>query len=197
VNHLDLVGWVNTARYKWAEIMGKEIEFRPATFYLGIADMLAREVEGQGDEGKACEEPDKMDLGKVGDGVELEEGRANVNNNKGKAKETANSDSERAQMVESLDKAGAGVHEAGGTDRPHKVPSLTNLSLQSSRRSDSKSSLFSFFTSNNNIPPLRSTSAFSDKPKKTLPATTSASSTTSTKGNDNTPQPDNSFYNNR
>ncbi|KJA25859.1 hypothetical protein HYPSUDRAFT_386843 [Hypholoma sublateritium FD-334 SS-4] len=48
VNHLDLVGWVNTARYKWAEMMGKEIKFRPATFYLGIADMLAREVEGQG-----------------------------------------------------------------------------------------------------------------------------------------------------
>lgn len=26
--------------------MGKEIKFRPATFYLGIADMLAGEVEG-------------------------------------------------------------------------------------------------------------------------------------------------------
>ena len=45
VNHLDLVGWINTARYKWAEIMGKEIKFRPATFYLGIVDMLAGEVE--------------------------------------------------------------------------------------------------------------------------------------------------------
>ncbi|GLB35976.1 putative PGAP1-like protein [Lyophyllum shimeji] len=45
VNHLDLVGWINTARYKWAEMMGKEIKFRPATFYLGIADMLAGEVE--------------------------------------------------------------------------------------------------------------------------------------------------------
>jgi triacylglycerol lipase len=47
VNHLDLVGWTNTARYKWAEIMGNEIKFRPATFYLGIADLLATEVEGQ------------------------------------------------------------------------------------------------------------------------------------------------------
>jgi len=47
VNHLDLVGWINTARYKWAEIMGKDIQFRPATFYLGIADKLARDVEGQ------------------------------------------------------------------------------------------------------------------------------------------------------
>ncbi|ESK98102.1 triacylglycerol lipase [Moniliophthora roreri MCA 2997] len=53
VNHLDLVGWINTARYKWAEMTGREIKFRPATFYLGIADMLAKEVEGQGpdDEG--------------------------------------------------------------------------------------------------------------------------------------------------
>ena len=50
VNHLDLVGWINTARYKWAEIMGKEIKFRPTTFYLGIVDMLAREVEGQKDD---------------------------------------------------------------------------------------------------------------------------------------------------
>jgi triacylglycerol lipase len=49
VNHLDLVGWINTARYKWAEIMGKEIKFRPATFYLGIGDMLAKEVEGEED----------------------------------------------------------------------------------------------------------------------------------------------------
>ncbi|KAH9948166.1 Alpha/Beta hydrolase protein, partial [Amylocystis lapponica] len=48
VNHLDLIGWVNTARYKWAEIMGRELKFKPATFYLGVADHLARVVEGQG-----------------------------------------------------------------------------------------------------------------------------------------------------
>ncbi|THH21208.1 hypothetical protein EW146_g302 [Bondarzewia mesenterica] len=48
VNHLDLVGWINTARYKWAEFRGREIKFRPATFYLGVADLLAREVEGLG-----------------------------------------------------------------------------------------------------------------------------------------------------
>ncbi|TFK77275.1 alpha/beta-hydrolase [Pluteus cervinus] len=52
VNHLDLVGWINTARYKWAEMRGKEIKFRPAAFYLGIADMLAREVEGQREDGR-------------------------------------------------------------------------------------------------------------------------------------------------
>jgi triacylglycerol lipase len=32
---------------------GKEIKFRPATFYLEIADWLAREVEGQGKEGES------------------------------------------------------------------------------------------------------------------------------------------------
>ncbi|KAJ3721594.1 Alpha/Beta hydrolase protein [Lentinula raphanica] len=50
VNHLDLVGWINPARYKWAEMIGRQINFRPATFYLGIADMLAREVDGVLDE---------------------------------------------------------------------------------------------------------------------------------------------------
>lgn len=45
VNHLDLVGWINTARYKWAELMGNEIKFKPATFYLGITDHLAKAVE--------------------------------------------------------------------------------------------------------------------------------------------------------
>ncbi|KZT32962.1 alpha/beta-hydrolase [Sistotremastrum suecicum HHB10207 ss-3] len=47
VNHLDLIGWVNNTRYKWAEFMGRQINFRPATFYLGVVDYLAREVEGQ------------------------------------------------------------------------------------------------------------------------------------------------------
>lgn len=46
VNHLDLVGWVNTARYKWAELMGKGIKFKPASFYLEVAAKLAEEVEG-------------------------------------------------------------------------------------------------------------------------------------------------------
>ena len=40
------MGWINTARYKWAELMGNEIKFKPATFYLGIADHLAKAVEG-------------------------------------------------------------------------------------------------------------------------------------------------------
>lgn len=46
VSHLDLIGWVNTARYKWAEFTGKTLKFKPASFYLEVASMLAEEVEG-------------------------------------------------------------------------------------------------------------------------------------------------------
>lgn len=46
VSHLDLVGWVNTARYSWAKLRGHNIAFHPATYYLSIADHLAREVDG-------------------------------------------------------------------------------------------------------------------------------------------------------
>lgn len=55
VNHLDLVGWINTARYKWAELMGNEIKFKPATFYLGVVDHLARAVEELKPEDKTAE----------------------------------------------------------------------------------------------------------------------------------------------
>ncbi|KAL7417392.1 Alpha/Beta hydrolase protein [Mrakia frigida] len=41
VNHLDLVGWVNQVRYTLSEWAGKPIAFKPATFYLELADYLA------------------------------------------------------------------------------------------------------------------------------------------------------------
>lgn len=47
VNHLDLVGWTNAARYTWASIWGKEIPFKPASFYLGVADLLAGVEENE------------------------------------------------------------------------------------------------------------------------------------------------------
>lgn len=47
VNHLELVGWVNQARNTITEWMGGEANFRPATFYLGVANTLAEIVEGQ------------------------------------------------------------------------------------------------------------------------------------------------------
>ncbi|OCF74844.1 triacylglycerol lipase [Kwoniella mangroviensis CBS 8886] len=43
VNHLDLVGWVNTVRYTLAGWTGKPIAFKPATFYLEVADYLAEQ----------------------------------------------------------------------------------------------------------------------------------------------------------
>ncbi|TYJ58737.1 hypothetical protein B9479_000573 [Cryptococcus floricola] len=43
VNHLDLVGWVNTMRYAVAGWSGKPIAFKPATFYLEVADYLAEQ----------------------------------------------------------------------------------------------------------------------------------------------------------
>ncbi|KAJ7293400.1 Alpha/Beta hydrolase protein [Mycena rebaudengoi] len=70
VNHLNLVGWINTAQYKWAELIGKEIKFRPATFYLGVADMLAGEVEGQP---KQQEEDGDTERNEAGRGVDLVE----------------------------------------------------------------------------------------------------------------------------
>ncbi|KIM47829.1 hypothetical protein M413DRAFT_61915 [Hebeloma cylindrosporum] len=116
VNHLDLVGWINTARYKWAEMMGKEIKFRPATFYMGIADMLAREVEGQGRE-------DGEQVSHVGSGVDFEEPpeepalRANEN---GLQRSTA--EKKRAQMVDSLDAVGANVHDRTEDPSPNPSP---------------------------------------------------------------------------
>ncbi|KAF8316200.1 Alpha/Beta hydrolase protein [Cantharellus anzutake] len=47
VNHIDLIGWISAARYAWAGLTGKSIKFKPSTFYLSIADMLADEVEGK------------------------------------------------------------------------------------------------------------------------------------------------------
>lgn len=89
VNHLDLVGWVNTARYKWAEIMGREIKFKPATFYLGITDHLARVVESQE---RASEEA--MMLGAHAEMSDAE--RSEI--------EEIRRESERVEMAESLGK---------------------------------------------------------------------------------------------
>ncbi|KAI0801042.1 Alpha/Beta hydrolase protein, partial [Fomes fomentarius] len=88
VNHLDLVGWINTARYKWAEIMGREIKFKPATFYLGIADHLARVVEGQ-------EQPRSAEEGEQGEAERPAPERETSGERRGR---------ERAEMADSLGK---------------------------------------------------------------------------------------------
>ncbi|KAF9479704.1 alpha/beta-hydrolase [Pholiota conissans] len=131
VNHLDLVGWINTARYKWAEMMGKEIKFRPATFYLGIADMLAREVEGQGKEGESEEDTrvGAVEASNAGAGVQVEEGSgaAVPSARTSKSADTLDLEAqqvqkrqsvERAQMTDSLAIAGAEVYEGQDKAEP-------------------------------------------------------------------------------
>ena len=112
VNHLDLVGWINTARYKWAEIMGREIKFKPATFYLGIADHLARVVEGQAPPESESESESQqhqqlqLQNGQATDGGDEQETRP------GPSRETSDEreDRERGEMADSLEK---GQSQAG------------------------------------------------------------------------------------
>lgn len=43
VNHLDLINWTNRLRWAVWEMVGNKREFNAIAFYLGIADMLAKE----------------------------------------------------------------------------------------------------------------------------------------------------------
>ncbi|KAL5533990.1 hypothetical protein ACEPAG_450 [Sanghuangporus baumii] len=108
VNHLDLIGWMNTARYKWAEFTGREIKFKPATFYLGVADHLARHAEGQG--------ANELDNESSGTG----------------SKNTRQSEETTAPVAESS-RAGAGVKTTEGVENrgprtPDDTPSPTRTS---------------------------------------------------------------------
>jgi triacylglycerol lipase len=114
VNHLDLVGWINTARYKWAEIMGRSIKFKPATFYLGIADHLARVVEGQ------AEPHEQVNTG-TGHGTTRRE-RAE--------REMIREEGERVEMAESLGK---------GDDRLSRPRAPHSRRIQDSGESSSTS----------------------------------------------------------
>jgi len=98
VNHLDLVGWINTARYKWAEIMGREIKFRPAQFYLGIADHLARVVEGREEEEAKVERHGEGREGEGRDG----EGRDGERGEESRSSGSVQGDRERESMAGSL-----------------------------------------------------------------------------------------------
>ncbi|EKM61294.1 uncharacterized protein PHACADRAFT_84056, partial [Phanerochaete carnosa HHB-10118-sp] len=115
VNHLDLVGWVNTARYKWAQIIGREIKFKPATFYLGIADHLARVAEEQ-------EHPQEQ----------ISPGERYGKSPKERAEmEEIRQEGERAEMAESLDKAQKDESRGQSSKVLHKQES----SRQSGKRS--------------------------------------------------------------
>lgn len=117
VNHLDLVGWTNGARYKWAELMGQEIQFRPATFYLGVADWLAREVEGQREDVEGTE----VKTGAAA-GVEVSEagaGGAGADAGVGEdvqAGSGAGGQAEQAQTEAAVGKGGAEAGRGGKAD---------------------------------------------------------------------------------
>ena len=100
--------------------MGREIKFKPATFYLGITDYLARVVEGQ--EAKQSRYS--------GDGREeiLERAESKKDSERSEIRKGC----ERAEMVESLTKGGeegesSAVSENGQTSGPsvHHEPSST------------------------------------------------------------------------
>lgn len=42
-NHRDLIGWVGKVRFGFAEWLGKPIKFKPVSFFLAMAEMLADE----------------------------------------------------------------------------------------------------------------------------------------------------------
>lgn len=121
VNHLDLVGWINTARYKWAEIMGREIKFKPATFYLGIADHLARVVEGQGRApGEDAQEGPGLDAARdaaSGEGEAEAEGSPER-----RERDEIRKQGERAEMADSLGKGGEGERESRQKLTPASTP---------------------------------------------------------------------------
>ena len=76
--------------------MGREIKFKPATFYLGIADHLARVVEGQG-------HPEDSEAGAgavVGAAVDARPGTARESSESSGER----MDRERGEMAKSLQK---------------------------------------------------------------------------------------------
>ncbi|KAI0673363.1 alpha/beta-hydrolase [Trametes maxima] len=113
VNHLDLVGWINTARYKWAEIMGREIKFKPATFYLGIADHLARVVEGQGQsQGQVQDRGEHPGLDAAQDAAGPSSPKTSEERRERAEREEIRQEGERAEMADSLGKSGLAERES-------------------------------------------------------------------------------------
>ena len=118
VNHLDLVGWINTARYKWAEIMGREIKFKPATFYLGIADHLARVVEGQAAQGERDAEGRPSNV-RESSGERRGRERAEMADSLGKGESQAGTPVQRPSASGG---GGGGGEGAGAQHRPEPTP---------------------------------------------------------------------------
>lgn len=100
--------------------MGKEIKFHPNTFYMGIADMLAREVEGQGKQ-------DGDNVRQVASPVDSPSGEPTLQTDENDSHE---SERKRAQMLDSLDAAGASVHDSDAS-KDSSSPSSSPPPLES------------------------------------------------------------------
>jgi triacylglycerol lipase len=101
--------------------MGKEIKFHPNTFYMGIADMLAREVEGQGNQ----------------DGDNVRQVASPVDSPSASENDSHESERKRAQMLDSLDATGASVHDLNAS-KDSSSPSSSPPPLESGPRTSSK-----------------------------------------------------------
>jgi hypothetical protein len=107
-------------------MMGKEIEFRPATFYLGVADMLAGEVEGQvrsgvggrklGSDAGLEEQKQSVGMGAGKEGVEAVVSWVP----KGGINAGAGEDGVHAKVMESSAVTGANVEEVNRTGSPSR-----------------------------------------------------------------------------
>ena len=93
--------------------MGREIKFKPATFYLGITDYLARVVEGQEARQPRYSEDGREEVLERADPV------------KGSESRETRKEGERAEMVESLTKGGEeGESSTVSGDGQTNVPPL-------------------------------------------------------------------------
>ena len=93
--------------------MGREIKFKPATFYLGITDYLARIVEGQEARQPRYSEDGREEIQERADSLKDSESRE------------IRKEGERAEMVESLTKGGEeGESSTVSGDGQTNVPPL-------------------------------------------------------------------------
>jgi triacylglycerol lipase len=126
--------------------MGKEIKFHPATFYLGVVDMLAREVEGQQEseepvatQAKRKEEREQMLRSLEDAGAEVQPPKANCS-----SKSTASNQSSTKNNGyttppnSSLDKASRDTTEVGRYVAPKSHPTHGTAQKQHKETNEGK-----------------------------------------------------------
>lgn len=91
--------------------MGREIKFKPVTFYLGIADHLARVVEGQGQEGASAVGGEMRTESGVSGADREAPGKSTETSEEREEREEIRREGERAEMADSLGKGDSLVRE--------------------------------------------------------------------------------------